>query len=228
MSRILYTSDPHLGHEFLARLRGFVTPAGDGDVAAHDAWYRQMWCGQVTKRDTVYILGDLTVGGAARVEAVLEFMRGLPGTKHFIAGNHDAVHPYERAAIRAQRQWMETFESVQPFGVRRLGIDGLRRHVALSHFPYTGDHTREDRFDAWRLKDTGQWLLHGHTHDCGQRVHGRQIHVGLDAWGRLVEESEIASLIAAAESGELAEREGEYLAGRRRVAFAPMTGADQT
>lgn len=46
----------------------------------------------------------------------------------------------------------------------------------------------------------------------------------IDAWGRLVEESEIASLIAAAESGELVEREGEYVAGRRRIAFAPMTG----
>ena len=92
----------------------------------------------------------------------------------------------------------------------------------------TGDHAREDRFDAWRLKDTGQWLLHGHTHDRGQRVHGRQIHVGLDAWGRLVEESEIASLIAAAESGELVEQEGEYVVGSRRIAFAPMTGADQT
>jgi len=33
------------------------------------------------------------------------------------------------------------------------------------------------------LPDEGQILLHGHTHMVDQRIHGRQLHVGLDAWG---------------------------------------------
>lgn len=103
----------------------------------------------------------------------------------------------------------------------------MRRHVVLSHFPYTGDHTAEDRLDAWRLKDAGLWLLHGHTHDRAQRVHGLQIHVGIEACGQLVEESETTSLIEASESGELEEHESEYRAGQVRIPFAP-TGADHT
>ncbi|MEW1960962.1 hypothetical protein AB0269_00700 [Microbacterium sp. NPDC077644] len=68
----------------------------------------------------------------------------------------------------------------------------------------------------WRQRITG-------THDRGQRI-----HVSIAAWGRLVETSEIVSLISAAESGDLTESGGEYAAGPRRIAFAPMTGSDQT
>ena len=44
------------------------------------------------------------------------------------------------------------------------------------------DHTDAPRFAQYRLPDEGRWLLHGHTHIADQRIHGRQIHVGLDAW----------------------------------------------
>lgn len=202
MSRILYTSDPHLGHPLISTLRGFVR-YGQPDTMGHDLWYAETWRQHVTKRDTVFVLGDLTVGGVERESRALNLMRSLPGRKIFIAGNHDRVHPSHRDSVKLsiQSEWLRTFDAVQPFGLRRVNIDGERRHLVLSHFPYFGDHTREDRFDEWRLKDSGRWLLHGHTHDAAQRVHdGRQMHVGIDAWGRPVGEEEVIESILAAEA----------------------------
>ncbi|AUG29495.1 metallophosphoesterase [Microbacterium hominis] len=204
MTQILYTSDPHVQHPMLARLRGFLTADGEADTTAHDAWYAEMWREHVTKRDLVYVAGDLTVGGVARERYALELIRSLPGRKVFVAGNHDRTHPAHRDSVKAgmQAEWLETFDAVLPFAVRRVMIGGVKRQLAVSHFPLFGDHTREDRFDEWRLKDSGRWHLHGHTHNPEQRVHdGHQLHVGIDAWGRPLTESEVIRIIEAAEAG---------------------------
>lgn len=60
-----------------------------------------------------------------------------------------------------------------------LTLDGLDFH--LCHFPYTGDHTAEDRFQKYRPKDDGRILLHGHVHQA-YKVKGRCINVGVDVW----------------------------------------------
>lgn len=53
---------------------------------------------------------------------------------------------------------------------------------------------REDA-KQYRLRDEGRWLLHGHTHQP-ERIRGREIHVGLDAWDLApVNEGTIAKLI---------------------------------
>lgn len=49
----------------------------------------------------------------------------------------------------------------------------------MEAFPYSGDHTEEDRFEKYRPIDEGLWLLHGHVH-CAWSVNGRQINVGVD------------------------------------------------
>lgn len=204
MAQLLYTSDPHIGHSVLARLRGFLTPDGEPDTAAHDAWYADMWCRHVTKRDLVYILGDLTAGGVARERHALKLIRSLPGRKVFVSGNHDRTHPAHPDSVKdgLQSEWLQTFNAVLPFAVRNTLIAGVKRQLAMSHFPIFGDHTREDRFDEWRLKDSGRWHLHGHTHDPEQRVHdGHQLHVGIDAWGRPITASEVARIIEATEAG---------------------------
>lgn len=76
----------------------------------------------------------------------------------------------------------EVFEGVAPFARLRWN----REPVLLSHFPYDGDHTREDRHREFRLKDHGMPLLHGHTHSSHKFSKSRfgtlQIHVGVDAW----------------------------------------------
>lgn len=166
---VLVTSDLHFEHPHIANLRGFST------VAEHDQVLVENWCSCVRKNDTVWVLGDLAVSNPTMTLALIGT---LPGTKHLIGGNHDRCHPMHRDAHNWQRRYLEVFSSVQAFARRKVA----GRNVLLSHFPFEGDHSREDRYTQYRLRDEGDWLLHGHTHSASKGF-GRQIHVGVDAWG---------------------------------------------
>ena len=67
--------------------------------------------------------------------------------------------------------------------------------MEISHFPFR--HEREgDKFYDWRPTSQGQWLLCGHVHEKW-RQRGRQINVGVDAWGGYpASEEAIAELIS--------------------------------
>lgn len=179
-----YTSDLHFGHRFVSELRGF----GD-DTVAHDLAIMGQWTSQVREDDVVYVLGDLAVSNPINA---INLVGNLRGRKYLIAGNHDRCHPMHRDAFRRESPYLYVFESVSPFGRRRIA----GQSVLLSHFPYTGDRG-PDRFTQYRLPDEGEWLLHGHTHGKERRV-GKMIHVGWDAWGRLVSQEEIEQIIVEA------------------------------
>ena len=102
---------------------------------------------------------------------------------------------------------MEVFESVQDFA--RVKLAG--RSVLLSHYPYSGsgsegidDETGQprsvERYTQYRLTDTGDPLLHGHTHGK-ETLHFSlagtpQVHVGMDAWDmELVSQYEVEKLL---------------------------------
>lgn len=181
MSEIYYHSDWHLGHEFVARDRGYET------AAEHDGFLLDAVNATVTKRDHLWILGDLTIGSLTRA---LAQVKQVNGTKHLVLGNHDAAHPRHRKSSAQMKRYYEAFDSVHLHEMHR--IDG--RDVLLSHFPYEGDHKPEDRDTQWRLRDEGLWLLHGHVHKEWP-VRGRQINVGAD-WNRLpYNRDEIAAII---------------------------------
>lgn len=170
---VWFTSDLHLGHRMVARLRGFQDPAEHDDAVAEN------WAARIRKNDQVWVLGDLAVSSPA---AALARIATLPGEKHLITGNHDECFPAHRDAYRRQGKYLEVFSSVQSVARRR--VEG--RSTMLSHFPYPNspeaDHTEILRYSQYRLPDEGDWLLHGHTHSRS-RGQGREIHVGLDAWG---------------------------------------------
>jgi calcineurin-like phosphoesterase family protein len=177
------TSDLHVGHKKVAWYRGY----GD-DVDAHDRDIVEHWRATVQPDDHVWILGDLAMSSPDRA---LEILAELPGHKHLVAGNHDACHPMHRNAWKHQRRYLTVFDSVQSAARRKVGD----REVLFSHFPYRGDHTAEDRHVQWRLPDQGAWLIHGHTHSEERRQYPRCIHVGWDAWRRLVSWQEIQRII---------------------------------
>lgn len=221
MSGVYFTSDLHLGHAAIAKVRGFLS------VAAHDEAIMQSLRGVPADGSQLWILGDLTIGSSsAELQALrmLEDLRDEGGSGrelHLIPGNHDSCHPAgNRNSHNATDRFGEVFASVQLFARRR--IEG--RTVLLSHYPYTGDHTEEDRDIEFRLQDRGAYLLHGHTHSSdvfsgtgfiestfsgapvtrkiGRRpgLSGRQIHVGWDAHRSVVPIEEIARYIEALES----------------------------
>lgn len=187
MANVWFTADTHFGHKAMAATgkgwRPFAT------VEEHDAFLIEQWNAVVRPDDQVWHLGDVGIGHR---DPILAAVAKLHGTKHLIAGNHDEVWPGMRQAHLRQRQWMSVFESVQAFARRRMGNS---QYALLSHFPYRGDHTEGDRFDEYRLRDTGMWLLHGHVHgEWAQR--DRQINVGVDVrnW-RPIELGEVAELM---------------------------------
>jgi len=164
---VWFTSDLHFGHRLVAGHRGYE------DTAEHDAMVCARWARVVGQGDQVWVLGDLTLTDPTHA---LELVNSLPGIKHLIAGNHDACHPMHRYAHKWQPKYLTAFASVQPFARRKVA----GQTVLLSHFPYSKDR-HEARYMQYRLRDEGEWLIHGHTHGPEVRE-GREIHVGLDAW----------------------------------------------
>jgi len=79
MSIPRHCGDPHLGHKNMATLRGFRS------VFEHDEYIIKMWNSVVTKRDTTYIHGDVTMETAE----YYRLLDRLLGRKIVILGNHD-------------------------------------------------------------------------------------------------------------------------------------------
>lgn len=176
-----FTADLHIGHKAVAELRGYADPAD------HDAVLAENWDRCVGPNDLVWVLGDLCIGGSWATRDALAWITDRPGRKRLILGNHDKPHPMHRDA----HVWMAKFYYLPCAGVRRPVFEHVStaarirvagRSVLLSHFPYRDDHTDVPRYDQWRLRDQGELLIHGHTHSA-ERIRGREIHVGLDAWG---------------------------------------------
>lgn len=84
MNRVFICSDLHLGHskimDFSPGRLGL--PAG-ASVEDHNFQIFDHWSRRVKKRDTVYILGDVSFGYP------ISDLKKLPGQKHLIHGNHD-------------------------------------------------------------------------------------------------------------------------------------------
>lgn len=78
MGRILFISDTHFGHTNMALKRGFTS---SDDMDAHIVY---KWNAKVLKRDTVYILGDITME-----KSNYEILDRLNGYKKVVLGNHD-------------------------------------------------------------------------------------------------------------------------------------------
>ena len=178
---VWFTSDLHFGHRLVAEKRGFPS------IEEHDAAIAKAWPARAD--DQVWILGDLAVSSP---RGALGILACLPGRKHLISGNHDGCHPMHRDAHKRVAQYLEVFESVQPFARRRVS----GQEVLLSHFPYEADRGPA-RYTQYRLRDEGRWLLHGHTHGT-ERLHGHELHVGWDAWSTLVPLSTVEQLISSA------------------------------
>lgn len=82
MARVFFTSDLHFGHENLCKsLRGMTAQESD-ELIIHN------WNSVVTKRDKVYVLGDLTMEKHYDIERIL---KQLKGDIVVVGGNHDVL-----------------------------------------------------------------------------------------------------------------------------------------
>lgn len=171
-----FTSDLHFGHkpiiDYCARPWFSVEEMNRGLLKnINDV---------VKKDDLLYILGDFSF--YPRVQNV-EIVKSIICPVILIRGNHD-----HSGRIR-DVGFADVVDELDLFIGPNL--------VTLSHYPYRGDHTKEERYLDRRPKDVGQWLLHGHTHST-KRINRaeRMIHVGVDAWQYSpVQEADIIKMI---------------------------------
>lgn len=78
-NKTFFISDLHLGHENMAKHRGFSSSI------EHDEHLIEQWNSVVSKKDTVFILGDITM----EKKDSYPLLNRLKGIKKVIMGNHD-------------------------------------------------------------------------------------------------------------------------------------------
>lgn len=200
-----FSSDLHVGHGNIIRYSGrpylsaasvrdddprFVDAA---DVAAMNADLVRRWNSVVGPRDDAWVLGDAAMG---RIAESLPVVGQLNGVLRLVPGNHDRCWVGQRKGVERWRGeylaagFAEIVDDPEP-----LAVAG--RRVLLHHFPYVGDSHDEDRYARFRPVDRGEWLFCGHVHEKW-RQRGRQVNVGLDAWGGYpVALDELAALVEA-------------------------------
>ncbi len=188
-----FTSDTHFGHANIIRYcdRPFYTvdDMNVGIVERHNSL--------VNPGDDVWWLGDVALGHLADSLACVDLCHGQ---KTLVVGNHDRPFRLGGKKKPPSPAWDQTYRdagfSTIIHGSTKLT---LRRGPAVTvcHFPYSGDSGPADRFVHARPVDNGSWLLCGHIHETW-RQRGRQINVGVDAWGgEPVPEQTIIDLINA-------------------------------
>lgn len=79
MSKVYVISDLHLSHLNMALHRGFSS------IESHDNYIIEQWNGVINKRDTVWILGDITM----EKSTPYPILSKLNGIKKIVLGNHD-------------------------------------------------------------------------------------------------------------------------------------------
>ncbi len=143
-ARKLYISDLHFYHNSLNKqmdCRGFR------NYEEMNAAMIQKWNAKVTKKDEVYILGDLSI---AKGIATNNVVKQLNGKLYFIVGNHDAFlsdPEFDKSAFQWIKQYAEIHDN--------------NRTVILSHYPtfcYNGQYHRKDGKPS-------VYMLYGHVHN---------------------------------------------------------------
>jgi len=186
-----FTSDTHFSHRNIIEYsnRPFA------DTAEMNEMIVKWWNDTVAPGDTVFHLGDVALGPVAEWDNVLSRLNGY---KILVVGNHERIFKGNKPKYQEKFEgYYEQFFDEVHHDMRGLWLDD-GTIVDLSHYPYDGDHTDEDRYSEYRLEDRGRVLIHGHVH---REYHGTdederdrvavtkskrgslQIHVGMDNWG---------------------------------------------
>lgn len=118
------------------------------------------WNKKVSKKDTVYILGDISsTNNAYETKELIRLLKQLNGKKVLIVGNHDRK-------ILNNRNFRGCFERIHEY----LRVTDNKKKVVLFHFP----------IEDWESNKKGAIHLHGHIHKKDMPVIKNRYHVGCD------------------------------------------------
>lgn len=136
MSRVFFISDLHLGHKSICKFAG-KERGGVTTVDEHDAWIVQQWNSTVTKRDLVWVLGDVCFD-----RSKLPLLKAMNGAKHLILGNHDEfpLKEYEKYfnKIHGFMKYKGVWLSHAPIAVLRgkYNVHGHMHHNSMDNPMY--------------------------------------------------------------------------------------------
>ncbi len=167
---IWFTSDHHFGHKNIIR---YCKRPYNSIEEMNDSLISN-WNERVKKNDTVYYLGDFTLGKNAS-----DYISKLNGTIKFIAGGHD--NNWLRKLARPEYRILSKHELLQPIHIITYPVK-----IVLCHYPML----------SWEQSHYGSIHLHGHSHNTlgtitnsgDTRIHpenggkqGKRMDVGVDA-----------------------------------------------
>jgi calcineurin-like phosphoesterase family protein len=178
MSETFVVADTHIGH-YNVVLHGnreqFIYPNPNYDpekpdhfktnnpravhLAQHDEFQIDTWNGRVSKKDDIWILGDLAWKHHASI------IPRLNGKKYLIRGNHDKM---SQDAYRM-------FQQIEGAHYRYSYPAKIhKKPVMLAHCPY----------DTWFSSPHGSWHLYGHCHGRREEFPWKLcFDCGVDVWG---------------------------------------------
>jgi calcineurin-like phosphoesterase family protein len=165
------------------------------------------WNARVKPEDRVLVVGDFLLGCSK--PRLREILAQLNGTKILIKGNHDLSNA-------------EMITAGFAFSCDFMQLKIANELVNISHYPYRMSKLKRMFFSlmhrliprkfykprkfVFQKEDDGNFLIHGHTHSK-RRVNGKQIHVGVDAWGyEPVPIGKIADIITQIKLGKYKEK----------------------
>jgi calcineurin-like phosphoesterase family protein len=162
---IYFTSDIHFFHENIIKFCS--RPYKDVDAMTEAIVAN--WNNKVPKGATVYILGDLAMGGKRRADELLQILSNMNGYKILVPGNHDTYVLKDRRFdnyIYVESDYKEIFVAEKQ----------QTQQIVMMHYPIA----------SWNNMYKGSWMLHGHCHhnnNEGLNLRGAILDVGIDGKG---------------------------------------------
>ncbi len=136
-TKIYFTGDTHFGHKNIIKF----TNRPFKDVGQMDEQLISNWNKVVGPNDSVYHLGDFSLGSISACRNILD---RLNGKIFLIKGNH------EKTAVACTNR----FEWVKDYHEMYLPTGGKKQMVVLCHYAMR----------VWNASHHGAWQLYGHSH----------------------------------------------------------------
>lgn len=157
---IWFTSDLHFCHNNILNYEPGSRPFNT--IEEMNETLVQKWNEKVSAEDTVYVLGDLSMG---RVEVAIEYVKRLNGKIILIRGNHDTpkrIEAYKEIGIEVHDIFYLPYKG---------------RYFILCHFPIANEE-----FIRMVIEDNSEVVnLYGHVHgNAPFGYNNGTYHVGVD------------------------------------------------
>lgn len=168
MTNVYFTSDLHIGHQRILELYDWRPFVQERDIDAHDNKLIEMWNSVVSKRDTVYILGDMSLRSVNETRRILE---RLNGRKYLCPGNHDS-------SLKGLSNYFEKVEQIMAVKFKKEIYPFLSSDIefVLCHYPLS----------EWAGMHHGVYHLHGHCHGKCETYNSHRMDVGIDSTKRIL------------------------------------------